>query len=128
MKHLVVETTITLTITLAMFTAGVWLVSKTKKLKPFHVILFWLAFCCECVGAGLLEITMGGGNNITEDVRGIFEILALVILFIYSIWATALKVIPDEKSIRIFTRDSKLVWKIWIVPFTLQIILGFIKS
>ena len=126
MKQLVVETTITLAMTLAGFTAGVWLVSKTKKLKPFHVILFWLAFCCGCAGAGLLEITMGGGDDTAENVRGICEILALVILFIYSIWATALMVIPDDKSRRIFTRDSSLVWKIWLVPFALQIILGFV--
>ena len=126
MKHLVVETAITLAMTFIGFTAGVWLVNKTKKLKPFHVILFWIAFCCACAGAGLLEITVGGGNDIAENVRGISEIISLVIMFIYSIWATALTIIPDEKSRRIFVRDSRLVWKIWLVPFVLQIILGFV--
>jgi hypothetical protein len=43
-----------------------------------------------------------------------------------SIWGTAVLVLKEEKSTRIYHRDGKLLWKIWIVPFIIEIMLALV--
>ena len=112
--------------TLLAYTLAVMTISKEKKLKPLCLLLLWLAFCGSAAGAGLLKLAIGEGSGFVYGLRGFCTITAIVLLFVHAIWATALIAIPDEKSMRIFLRDSKLVWKIWIVFFALGIGLSFI--
>lgn len=110
----------------AAYTLGVWTLGKKKKLKPLQLILLWLAFCGSAAGAGLFRLAVGEGSGFLYGFRGFCIIISMVILFVHSVWATALISIPEEKSMRIFLRDSRLVWKIWLFFFLLGTALGFV--
>lgn len=108
----------------AAYTLGVWTLSKNKKLKALQLLLFWLAFCGNAAGAGLLRLAVGEGSGFLFRLRSVCIIISVVILFVHAVWATALMSIPEDKSMRIFLRDSKLVWKIWLIFFLPGVILG----
>lgn len=121
-----IKAVICITLALLFYTAAVWKEHREKKLKASHMMMLWIGFCFDSAGAGLLKLAIGDGSGFVYGLRGFCTITAIVLLFVHAIWATALIAIPDEKSMRIFLRDSKLVWKIWIVLFALGIGLSFV--
>ena len=113
-------------ISAAAYTLAVRILSKSRKLKPLHLLLLWLAFCGNAAGAGMLRMAIGEGSGFMYSLRSICIIISIVVLFVHAVWATALISLPEEKSMRIFLRDSKLVWKIWLFFFLAGIVLGLI--
>ncbi|MBR2673912.1 MAG: hypothetical protein IKE52_00435 [Mogibacterium sp.] len=122
-----IKALICIILTFAAYTLAVRKVSKEKKLEVLQLLLLWLAFCGNTAGAGFLKLVLGDGSGFLYSLRGICIIISIVILFVHAIWGTALMLIPDDKSRRIFLRDTKLVWKIWIVILVMGIALHFLK-
>jgi uncharacterized repeat protein (TIGR03987 family) len=106
--------TIIITLALIFYSIGVWSERFSGRLKPWHLAFFWLGFVCDTWGTGLM-LEMAGG--LTYDIHGITGLLAIVLMLIHAVWATAVLLKKDEVRIRTFHRFSVAVWAIWLVPY-----------
>lgn len=106
--------TIIITLALIFYSIGVWSERFSGRLKPWHLAFFWLGLVCDTWGTGLM-LEMAGG--LTFDIHGLTGLLAIVLMLIHAVWATAVLLKKDEQRIRTFHRFSVAVWAIWLVPY-----------
>jgi uncharacterized repeat protein (TIGR03987 family) len=113
---MIVSSTASIIITLALvfYSIGVWGERIAGRLKPWHLIFFWLGLLCDTWGTGMMFEYAGG---LTFDVHGLTGLLAIVLMFIHAVWATIVLVRKDEHWIRNFHKFSVVVWLIWLIPY-----------
>jgi uncharacterized repeat protein (TIGR03987 family) len=113
---MIVSSTASIIITLALvfYSIGVWGERIAGRLKPWHLIFFWLGLLCDTWGTGMMFEYAGG---LTFDVHGLTGLLAIVLMFIHAVWATIVLVRKDEHWIRNFHKFSMVVWLIWLIPY-----------
>jgi len=106
--------TIVITLALVFYTIGVWSERYAGRLKPWHLVFFWLGLVSDTWGTGLMVEFAGG---LTTDVHGITGVIAIALMLVHATWATLVLARRDERMIRTFHRFSVLVWAIWLVPY-----------
>ncbi len=105
---------IVITLALVFYTIGVWSERLQGWLQPWHLAFFWLGLVCDTWGTGLM-VEMAEGLRL--DIHGITGFLAIALMLIHAIWATAVLVRQDRVAIRNFHKFSLGVWCIWLVPY-----------
>jgi uncharacterized repeat protein (TIGR03987 family) len=105
---------IIITLALVFYTIGVWSERISGRLKPWHLVFFWLGLVCDTVGTGMMFEFAGG---LTFDFHGLTGLLAIVLMLIHAVWATIVLLRKDERWITNFHKFSVLVWVIWLVPY-----------
>ena len=103
-----------ITLALVFYSIAVWSERFAKRLKPWHLVFFWLGIICDTWGTGMMFERAGG---MTFDVHGVTGLLAIILMFIHAVWATIVLVRKDEKWIKSFHRFSVAVWVIWLIPY-----------
>jgi uncharacterized repeat protein (TIGR03987 family) len=103
-----------ISLALVFYSIGVWSEKMSGRLKVWHVIFFWLGLVFDATGT-LVMVRMAGG--LTFDMHGVSGVLAILLMLINAVWATAVLVIKDEKAIANFHRFSLVVWVIWLIPY-----------
>ena len=112
---------IIISLALVFYTIGVWSERIQGRLKPWHLIFFYLGLVCDTWGTGLM-IEMAGG--LTTDIHGVTGVVAILLMMIHAIWATVVLVKRDEKAIKNFHKFSLLVWFIWLIPYLSPMVLS----
>ena len=112
---------IIISLALVFYTIGVWSERIQGRLKPWHLVFFYLGLVCDTWGTGLM-IEMAGG--LTTDIHGVTGVLAILLMMIHAIWATVVLVKRDEKAIKNFHRFSLVVWFIWLIPYLSPMLFG----
>jgi len=107
-------TTIIITSALVFYSIGVWSERIAGKLKPWHLVFFWLGLICDTWGTGMMFEFAGG---MMFDVHGLTGLLAIVLMLIHAVWATVVLVRKDERWINNFHKFSVVVWLIWLIPY-----------
>ena len=107
-------TTIIITSALVFYSIGVWSERFAGKLKPWHLVFFWLGLICDTWGTGMMFEFAGG---MMFDVHGLTGLLAIVLMLIHAVWATVVLVRKDERWINNFHKFSVVVWLIWLIPY-----------
>lgn len=105
---------IIITLALVFYSIGVWSERFQGRLKPWHLVFFWLGLVCDTWGTGLM-IEMAGG--LTFDVHGVTGVIAIMLMMIHAVWATLVLIKKDERAILNFHKFSVAVWLIWLVPY-----------
>ena len=105
---------IIISLALVFYTIGVWSERIQGRLKPWHLVFFYLGLVCDTWGTGLM-IEMAGG--LTTDIHGVTGVLAILLMMIHAIWATVVLIKKDEKAIKNFHKFSLVVWFIWLIPY-----------
>jgi uncharacterized repeat protein (TIGR03987 family) len=105
---------IIISLALVFYTIGVWSERIQGRLKPWHLIFFYLGLMCDTWGTGLM-IEMAGG--LTSDIHGVTGVIAILLMLIHAAWATMVLLRKDEKMIQNFHKFSLVVWLIWLVPY-----------
>jgi uncharacterized repeat protein (TIGR03987 family) len=105
---------IIISLALVFYTIGVWSERIQGRLKPWHLVFFYLGLVCDTWGTGLM-IEMAGG--LTSDIHGVTGVIAILLMLIHAAWATVVLVRKDEKMIQNFHKFSLVVWLIWLVPY-----------
>ena len=106
--------TIIITIALLFYSIGVWAERIQGRLKPWHLVFFFLGLICDTWGTGLMLDFAGG---LTFDIHGITGVIAIVLMAIHAVWALIVLLKKDEKAIQNFHKFSVAVWVIWLVPY-----------
>ncbi len=115
---------IAITLALVFYTIGVWSEHKAKVLRPAHLVFFWLGLCMDTAGTWMMSRLADGVSGGLSGAHGITGMIAIVLMMIHAVWATAVLVRKDEKAMHTFHRFSIIVWFIWLVPFVLGMIMG----
>ena len=68
----------------------------------------------------------GNNEGFLASVHGITGIVAIVLMLIHAMWATAILVLRDKEGAKTFHKYSMAVWRIWLIPFALGVLMGFI--
>ncbi len=105
---------IIISLALIFYSIGVWSERIQGKLKPWHLVFFWLGLVCDTWGTGLM-IELAGG--LTTDIHGVTGVIAILLMLIHAFWATAVIIKKDEKTMINFHKFSLFVWIIWLVPY-----------
>ena len=127
MSPTLVKAITAITLALVFYTIGVWWEHKEKILRSIHVVFFWLGFCADSAGTGLMTGLAGDSRGFLSSLHGITGIIAIVLMLIHAIWATAVIVLKDKDGAKAFNKYSMTVWRIWLVPFVLGMILGMVN-
>jgi uncharacterized repeat protein (TIGR03987 family) len=106
--------TIVITLALAFYSVGVWSERLQGRLRPWHLAFFWAGLACDTIGTGMMLDFAGG---LTADVHGISGVVAIVLMLVHAVWASAVLLRHDERLIRSFHRFSLFVWALWLVPY-----------
>jgi uncharacterized repeat protein (TIGR03987 family) len=95
---------------LVFYTVGVWSERFAGRLKPWHLVLFWIGFVFDTTGTTLMSEIAGG---LTLDVHAVTGALAILLMLGHAVVLLTRK----ENAIRNFHKFSLVVWLIWLVPF-----------
>ena len=106
--------TIIITLALVFYSVGVWAERISGRLKPWHLVFFWLGLVCDTWGTGMM-FEMAGGMQF--DVHGLTGLLAILLMFVHAIWATIVLARRDEAWITNFHKFSVAVWLVWLIPY-----------
>lgn len=121
MTTYMLTSTILIVLALIFYSIGVWSERLAGRLKPWHVVCFWLGLVFDTIGTGMM-MEMAGG--LTADIHGVTGVAAILLMVIHAIWATVVLLRNDEWAIRNFHKFSVVVWAIWLVPFFSGMFLG----
>lgn len=116
---------ITITLALIFYTIGVWSEHKSKELKVFHVVFFWLGLCMDTTGTTLMSrIADNSAVSGKLLLHGITGFLAIGLMFIHAIWATIVMCKKNEEKMQNFHKFSLFVWLVWLVPYVIGMVMG----
>jgi len=109
-------TSVSIIITLALifYSIGVWAERFAGRLKPWHLVFFYLGLAFDTVGTGMM---FEYADGVTFDLHGITGMLAILLMLVHAVWATVVLVRKDEVWITKFHRFSVIVWVIWLIPY-----------
>jgi uncharacterized repeat protein (TIGR03987 family) len=105
---------IIITLALVFYTIGVWSERISGRLKPWHLLFFWLGLICDTWGTGMMFDFVGG---MAFDFHGLTGLLAIGLMMIHAIWATIVLIRKDERWLTTFHRFSVAVWLFWLIPY-----------
>ncbi len=103
------------------YTIAVWAERFSGRLKPWHVVFFWLGLIADTAGTGLMKKIAG---RLELNIHSTTGLMAIVLMFIHTVWATVVLRRGDERAIVNFHKFSVIVWLIWMIPFLSGIIIG----
>ena len=106
--------TIFIVLALVCYSIGVWSERISGRLKPWHLLFFWLGLAFDATGTGMM-MEMAGG--LTADIHGVTGVAAIVLMIIHAVWATVVVARHNERMILSFHKFSIVVWVIWLIPF-----------
>jgi len=104
------------------YTIGVWSEKIQKKLKGWHVCVFWGGLIFDTLGTGAMGKIAGGIFQF--NFHGITGMSAILLMLFHAIWATIVIVKDDENMKLKFNKFSIVVWIIWLIPMVSGIIYG----
>jgi uncharacterized repeat protein (TIGR03987 family) len=99
---------------LLFYSIGVWSEKFAGRLKPWHLVMFWIGFIFDTTGTTLMADIAGG---LKFNLHGITGALAIILMLGHAIWATIVLLTKQEKRIQDFHKLSIFVWLVWLVPF-----------
>ena len=104
------------------YSVGVWSERISKRLKSWHVVVFWLGLICDTIGTGAMGKI--AGSLIQFNFHGLTGLLAILLMLFHAVWATIVIAQKNESMILKFHKFSILVWIIWLIPMITGMILG----
>ncbi|KPK24544.1 MAG: hypothetical protein AMJ70_01620 [Dehalococcoidia bacterium SG8_51_3] len=114
MTSALVISTILISLALIFYSIGVWSERIVGRLKAWHLAFFWSGLVFDSAGTGIM-MEMAGG--IGFDIHSLTGVVAILLMFIHAVWATAVLVLRDERAVNNFHHFSVFVWTIWLVPY-----------
>jgi uncharacterized repeat protein (TIGR03987 family) len=121
MPPIMIFGTIFITLALVFYTIGVWSERIAGRLKVWHVIFFWLGLACDATGTTLMVSYAG---SLKADLHGVTGLVAILLMAVNALWATAVLARKDEQGMIIFHRFSLVVWVIWLIPYFSGVFMG----
>jgi uncharacterized repeat protein (TIGR03987 family) len=110
---------------LVFYTIGVWSEKLQKKLKGWHLVIFWIGLVFDTLGTSFMAGIASNGFKL--DFHGITGLLAIVLMLIHVIWATWVLISNNKEMQLKFHKLSFIVWILWLIPFSSGAIFSMMK-
>ena len=105
---------IIISLALLFYSIGVWSERIQGKLKPWHLVFFWMGLVFDTWGTGMMfEMADGLAFNL----HGVSGVIAILLMLVHAAWASLVLIRKDERAIHNFHKFSLLVWFIWLIPY-----------
>lgn len=106
------------------YTIGVWSEKRSGQLQMKHLAYFGLGLLFDTVGTTFMKLL---AESTVLNLHGITGLIALVLMFFHTVWASFVLLRKKENQIKQFHKFSLLVWILWLVPYSIGVVLSFIK-
>jgi uncharacterized repeat protein (TIGR03987 family) len=110
---------------LVFYTIGVWSEKIQKKLKSWHLVIFWTGLVFDTLGTSFMAGIAGDGFKF--DFHGITGLFAIMLMLIHVIWATWVMIRQNKEMQFKFHKFSFIVWLLWLIPFASGVIFSMMK-
>jgi uncharacterized repeat protein (TIGR03987 family) len=114
MPRILIVSVVSIISALVCYTIGVWSERFAGRLRPWHLVFFWIGFVFDTTGTSLMSAMAG---RMDLNFHGLTGALAIVLMLGHAIWATIVLIMKKENVIRNFHKFSLAVWVIWLIPF-----------
>lgn len=105
-----------------LYTLGVWAEKIQKRLKGWHVVIFWLGFIADTIGTGAMGKMIG--SIIQLNFHGLAGLAAILLMLFHALWASIVLYRKNENQLINFHKFSLIVWIIWLIPMVTGMVLG----
>lgn len=105
-----------ITLALIFYSLGVWAEKISHYLKFWHVVSFWTGFVFDVSGSWAMHNISPGPFDLSSP-HTLTGQIALWLMLLHAIWASAVVVKSNEKVRGRFHRFSLIVWLIWLIPY-----------
>jgi len=125
---------------LILYSVGVWSEKLQGKLKPWHLVVFWIGIFCDIAGTSAMgAISKHDEASVSFDLfqymptyfefhfHSIAGAIALALMMMHAGWATFVVMNRNDDWLKRFHRYSLIVWIIWLVPFVSGAIIHFFR-
>jgi uncharacterized repeat protein (TIGR03987 family) len=112
------------TTALIFYTVGVWSERYSKRLKNWHVSLFFFGVITDAIGTWLMYFNLGYIKITAHTISGFIGFFLMVF---HCAWAIYALLKNNEQVITNFHKFSIFVWIIWMVSYISGLILGMQK-
>jgi uncharacterized repeat protein (TIGR03987 family) len=126
MSRLLILSTTLITLALVFYSTGVWSERLSRYLKRWHVAAFWTGFAFDVSGTFSMALLSENPYNLLH-LHSITGQIAIWLMLIHAVWATAVVIKGNENSLKKFHRYSLIVWMIWLIPYFGGMIMGMTK-
>lgn len=103
------------------YTIAVFAEYRSHQLKTWHLALFWSGLVFDTIGTTLMGDIAGGFRL---NIHGVLGILAIVLMLVHAGWATAVRLLKQERFLRNFHHFSLSVWTLWMT----SLVTGFVLA
>src|SRR5665648_799264 len=90
-----------------LYTVGIWSEKLQRRLKPWHLLVFWLGLIFDTIGTGAMTIM--AGSIFQFNFHGITGMAAIVLMLFHSTWASVVLYKKDEIRIIHFHKFLSLI-------------------
>ena len=113
---MVILSSVLITLALVFYSLGIWAERLARRLKPWHVVTFWIGFSFDVAGTLAMHKIAEGAFNFW-DPHTLTGQIALWLMLGHAIWATVVIRNSLESMMNRFHKISIFVWLIWLIPF-----------
>jgi uncharacterized repeat protein (TIGR03987 family) len=110
---------------LVFYSIGVWGEKLQGRLRRWHLVCFWVGFACDTTGTTLMSKI--AGDSFQLNFHGVTGALAIVLMLIHAVWATAVLLKKNPDRLKSFHKFSLFVWIVWLIPFLSGMLYGMMR-
>lgn len=124
MPATIIIATLLFTLALILYSIAIWSDRLSKKLKRWHIFVFFLGVLADGLGVWMTIKFMGGAIVFTP--HAIFGFTALILMTLHFLWVLFVFVRAKPRA-QSFYQFSLLAWSIWIVSYLSGFVTGIQK-
>ncbi len=109
---------------LVLYSIAVWSEKLSSRLKWWHLAFFYLGFIADTTGTSFMTYIAKGFHLKAHTLSGL---IALIIMFVHTLWATWVLARQNEKALKTFHKYSIAAWLIWLIPFVSGMVMSIPK-
>lgn len=124
MSIIIASASVIITAALVFYTLGVFGERRRTVLQGRHVVLFWVGLCCDTTGTLLMSMFARTGGSGEAGLHAATGMLAIGLMVIHAVWATAVFFRGSAAARAAFSRFSIVVWLVWLIPYICGMLVG----
>ena len=121
MTTLLLYSIIFITAALLFYSIGVWSERWARRLKPWHLVMFWLGVVTDTIGTGLMIEHVGYVKFNLHTTSGF---ISLLLMLVHAVWARVVIYQRNQLTMNRFHRFSVFVWTIWMLSYVSGVVMG----
>lgn len=112
------------TVALVLYSTGIWADFFAKRLKLWHVWVFFFGVLVDVIATALTYLSIGG---LVFTAHSIIGFISLALMLLHFLWAVMVIRRGNERALSRFHRLSIVIWAIWMTSYLSGLATGMQK-